>query len=383
MRKLRIAFAGGGTGGHVYPLVAVATETQILAANKRLEIEMRYFGSPKQYRTILEENGVSVSSIMESKIRRYFDLRNLIDIPKFGLSLLQALWKLYWFMPDVVFSKGGPGAMAVILAAAFYRIPIFIHESDSRPSLTTLSSARFAEKIFVAFKESIPYFSPADSEKIVFSGNPLRRQLFMNLMSPDSTQTFLGFDKNLPLVVVMGGSQGSTRINDFVLLSLPQLVKKYQVLHQTGEANYDDYEAEVAPILGSFSYEEQQRYRFTPFFKSELKDVMTAADLIVSRSGSALFEIAAFGKPSLLIPLPEAAADHQTENAKVYALAGACDVMEEKDFSVETFVSKIENILENPGLRDKMAAQARAFGKRDAALIIGQEIVRLAGNDQG
>ncbi|MCL4405983.1 MAG: UDP-N-acetylglucosamine--N-acetylmuramyl-(pentapeptide) pyrophosphoryl-undecaprenol N-acetylglucosamine transferase [Patescibacteria group bacterium] len=383
MHKLRVAFSGGGTGGHIYPLIAVATETQILAAEEHLEIDMRYFGSPKQYRETLEENGVSISSITESKIRRYFDLRNLIDIPKFVFSLIQALWGLYWFMPDVVFSKGGPGAMAVVLAAAFYKIPIYVHESDSRPSLTSLSSARFANKIFLAFKEAAPYFSGTDGQKIVFSGNPLRRQLFTNLMASDSAKTFFGFDRNLPLVVVMGGSQGSTRINDFVLLSLPRLLQKYQVLHQVGDNNYDEYESEVAPILSGLPYEIQQRYRFTPFFKSELKDVMTAADLIVSRSGSALFEIAAFGKPSILIPLPEAASNHQEENAKVYAASGACDIMTEKDFSPETFLMKVENIVDNPDVREQMAAQARLFGKRDAALIISQEIVKLANNDQG
>jgi UDP-N-acetylglucosamine--N-acetylmuramyl-(pentapeptide) pyrophosphoryl-undecaprenol N-acetylglucosamine transferase len=383
MRKLRIALSGGGTGGHIYPLIAVATELQILAANKRLEIDMRYFGSPKQYGEALKENGIAVAPVVESKIRRYFDLQNLIDIPKFVISLFQALWKLFWFMPNVVFSKGGPGAMAMILAAAFYKIPIYIHESDSRPSLTSLSAAKFSKKIFVAFKEAIPFFSATDAQKIIVSGNPLRRQLFINLMAPDSAQIFLGFDQNLPLIVIMGGSQGSTRINDFVLLSLPRLLKKYQVLHQVGEKNYKDYEEEVAQILSDVPYDEQKRYRFTSFFESELKDVMSAADLIVSRSGSAIFEIAAFGKPSILIPLPGSASNHQRENAKIYADYGACDVIEEKDFSPEVFMEKIDNLLFNPSALERMETQARQFGRQDAALIIGQEIVKLANNDQG
>jgi UDP-N-acetylglucosamine--N-acetylmuramyl-(pentapeptide) pyrophosphoryl-undecaprenol N-acetylglucosamine transferase len=202
-------------------------------------------------------------------------------------------------------------------------------------------------------------------------------------MAPDSAKTFLGFDRSLPLIVVMGGSQGSTRINDFVLLSLPQLLKKYQILHQVGNNNYEDYEREVAPILSSLPYDEQKRYRFTPFFESELKEVMSASDLVVSRSGSALFEIAAFGKPSILVPLPESASNHQEENAKIYAEAGACDIMEENEFSPEAFLTKIESILDNPPVSEQMASQARQFGKQDAALIISQEIVKLANNDQG
>jgi UDP-N-acetylglucosamine--N-acetylmuramyl-(pentapeptide) pyrophosphoryl-undecaprenol N-acetylglucosamine transferase len=383
MRKLRIALSGGGTGGHIYPLIAVATELQILAAKERLEIDMRYFGSGKQYRGVLEENGIATTPVMESKIRRYFDLRNLIDVPKFAISFLQALWGLFWFMPDIVFSKGGPGAMAIVLSAAFYGIPVYIHESDSRPSFTSLSAARFAKKIFVAFKEAALFFSPTDASKIIFSGNPLRRQLFTNLMAPDSAKTFLGFNRSLPLVVVMGGSQGSTRINDFVLLSLPRLLKKYQVLHQVGDNNYEDYKREAAPILSSLPYDEQKRYRFIPFFESELKEAISASDLVVSRSGSALFEIAAFGKPSILIPLPESASNHQEENAKVYAEAGACDIMEENEFSPEAFLTKIESILDNPPVFEQMASRARQFSKQDAALIISQEIVKLANNDQG
>lgn len=382
MRKLRIAFSGGGTGGHIYPLIAVATELQILAAKGHFEIDARYFGSPKiQYRSNLEENGIAIAPVLENKIRRYFDLQNLIDILKFGIAFLQSLWQLFWFMPDVIFSKGGPGAMATIFAAAFYGIPIMIHESDSRPSLTTLSATKMAKKIFVAFKETIPFFDRNAATKIIVAGNPLRRQLFTNLMAPDSAKTFLGFDKDLPLIVVMGGSQGSMRINSFVFQSLTELLKSYQVLHQVGENNYDNFNNEVSPILNKISYELRKRYQFTSFFESELKDVMSAADFVVSRSGSAIFEIAAFGKPSLLIPLPEAASNHQEENARIYFESGACDIMEEKDFSPEIFIEKIKNIVEQPAIMEKMAGQARQFGRRDAALIISQEIVKLANND--
>ena len=131
MKKLRILFTGGGTGGHIYPIIAVAQKMQTWALRNGFQPDFRYFGQPGDYRHVLANSGIRISSTLSSKLRRYASILNLWDFFKFFLGFFQSLWKLYWFMPDAVFSKGGPGALAVLAACRFYFVPIAIHESDT------------------------------------------------------------------------------------------------------------------------------------------------------------------------------------------------------------------------------------------------------------
>ena len=171
---MKILFTGGGTGGHIYPLVAVGVDLQGLCHQLWINLDLRYLGAYGSFRKVLEEGNIRVMRVAESKLRRYFSIGNFIDGPKFVYSLLQALCKIYWFMPDVVFSKGGPGAFAVVLVARFYRIPVIIHESDTAPGMTNLMSSRFAKLVLVSFASSAQYFR---NKNVYLVGNPIRRYL--------------------------------------------------------------------------------------------------------------------------------------------------------------------------------------------------------------
>jgi UDP-N-acetylglucosamine--N-acetylmuramyl-(pentapeptide) pyrophosphoryl-undecaprenol N-acetylglucosamine transferase len=373
-KKFRVLVTGGGTGGHIYPLIAVVAELQTLAAQHLVDMEIRYFGAYGTFKKFLEENNVRVSRITSSKIRRYFSPLNIIDAPKFVWSLLQALWKIYFYMPEVVFSKGGPGSLPVVVAARFYRIPVVIHESDAIPGINNRLAARFATTIATSFSEASKYF-PAGS--VIFTGNPVRKYLLSDTTTQERAKGFFGFDTKSPLILILGGSQGATQINDLVLDTLGELLGFTQVLHQTGLKNFEEVLAELQVITKDIPENLRTRYRAMSYFEKDLRLALRAADLVISRAGAgSIFEIAAFNKPSLIIPLPESPNKHQEANAIEYQNAGATIIMESENLLPHLFVENIKDLLESPLKLEKMSRAAGNFYQTEAASNLAQVILR-------
>ncbi|MDO8557289.1 MAG: undecaprenyldiphospho-muramoylpentapeptide beta-N-acetylglucosaminyltransferase [Candidatus Jorgensenbacteria bacterium] len=368
---LRIVLTGGGTGGHIYPLLAVADEL-LRVGSDALELSITYIGPRSPYTEMFRERGIGVRYVASSKLRRYASLENIIDAVKLPCSLIQALWHLYWIMPDAVFSKGGPGAFPTVVAARFYRIPVLIHESDSVPGLTSRASAYFASRIAISFAPAASYFP---KQKIAFTGNPVRRELTENIPDRASAKGRIGFRREEPVVLILGGSQGAKRINTFVFDNLEAFTEKYQVFHQVGERNIDEAESVMETVKA------RAKYRIAGTLSTtELKDAMAAADVIISRAGSgAIYEIAAFGKPSILIPILESANNHQQLNAFEYEKNGAAVVVEENNLAPNIFFRELDGILSDSAKMQIMGNQARVFSKPDAGSVLAGELLRLAG----
>src|SRR3989344_2424531 len=154
----RIVLTGGGSAGHIYPLLAVADSLKRLAIDYGMVLELYYMGPADGYAEEIEADDIHIRTVFAGKLRRYFSLQNLVDAPKFFIGLVQAFWKLFWLMPDAIFSKGGTGALPVVLAGWFYRIPVMIHDSDSVPGLTNIISAKLASRIGVSFEHALKFF---------------------------------------------------------------------------------------------------------------------------------------------------------------------------------------------------------------------------------
>ena len=375
-QKLRVLLTGGGTGGHIYPIIAVSQKLKSWAEKNAISYNLRYFGAPGAYKSVLQESGIKISKITSSKMRRYFSGLNFFDFFKFIFSFFQSLFKIYFFMPDVAFSKGGPGSLAVILACKFYFIPIIVHESDAIPGLTNRISAKLAKTVDLAFNSASEYLKTKSEMNIV--GNPIREEIIQQIPQ-DQAKTELGLILQMPLVLVLGGSQGSGRINDFILENLEGLLLKYQVLHQVGEEKYKDYKGQYEFLTENFSPAVTANYKFTQYLEnSELSKAMDAADVIISRAGAgAIFEIAAKGKPSILIPFPDAASNHQKENAYQYAKTGAAVVIEEENLLPSILMSELEKILNNQEIKTKMSAAAKDYFQPEAANKIATDILEL------
>lgn len=376
---MKILLAGGGTGGHIYPLLAVAEELKKIASQYNLPLELHYMGPIDQHSLILKEAGIKMHSIITGKVRRYFSLMNLIDIPKFFIGSLQTLFKLLFLMPDIIFSKGGPGAFQVVSIGWFYSIKSVIHESDAAPGLTNLLSSRFASKICVSFESATKYFNP---NKLVLTGNPVRKELIEGKTEHGLAKIELGFKEEHPLLVVLGGSQGSQRINEFMASVLPKVVQLTQVLHQTGTNNFDETQKLITATKVedvSINDELQNRYEILPYLDlKKMRLALSAADIVVGRAGSGtIFELASFGVPSILIPLKESANDHQRENAYAFAEAGGATVIEEINLTEQIFISQVKNILNSQETLAKMAKKAGEFAKLDAPTRIAEEIIAL------
>ena len=377
--EFRVLLTGGGTGGHVYPLLAVAEELRRLTLGKSFSLVLHYMGAAGDYKKVFEDASIPVHHIFESKIRRYFSLLNLLEVFRFLLGLCEAFGRVFRFMPDIVFSKGGPSAFPVILAARFYRIPVIVHESDTVPSLTTRLSARFARVVGVSFPSAAQYLGRGKRDIILF-GNPIRREFFENAPTQEDAKKRLGFTSDKKLIVVMGGSQGATRINTFILDSLANLVQDFLVFQITGTKNYETVKKESSFLLRHLPDDIQRRYVCVGYVSGGMATVYSAADLVVSRSGAgSIFEIGIFGKPSILIPLPESAADHQRRNAYEYMKLGGARVLEEANFLPHVFLNEIKRILENDDVRGKMIRAAGAFSKPDAASNLALLIIQLGG----
>jgi len=198
-------------------------------------------------------------------------------------------------------------------------------------------------------------------------------------LNQSTAKKIFGFDPELPLVLVLGGSQGSAAMNDFFLDAGAELIRDFQILHQTGPNNFETVSRELNSIAKGFGEREKPRYKAIAYFEKNLKDAITAADVIVSRAGSgSIFELAALGKPSILIPLPSAANNHQVMNAYEYAKNGAAIVIEESNLGANLIISQLKNILSSPEKLNLMSKAAKSFAKPDAAEKIAEGILELA-----
>lgn len=377
MKTIRILLVGGGTGGHIYPLIAVARRIQEMVAPTGADLDIRYFGSPGIFRDELNRADIRIERIIPSKLRRYFDIQNMFDIFRFLLGLMQAFVKLYVFMPDVAFSKGGPGALAVTLMCRFYRIPLVVHESDVVPGITNRISARGARLLALGFPNAEVRI-PRIRGEVRIVGNPVRSVLLGD-ETPETAKSLLNFDPTEPLIFVWGGSQGAEALNAFVFQNIEALCSEFQVFHQVGKDRYETYKNEFAFISKAFPEALLRRYRFVPYLEEELGYALRAADIVVSRAGaSAITEIAATGRPSILVPLPGSANDHQRENAYAYAESGAAIVLTEENLLINLFLEAVGGLLGDEKKRAAMSAAARAFFIPDADRTLATELLHIA-----
>jgi UDP-N-acetylglucosamine--N-acetylmuramyl-(pentapeptide) pyrophosphoryl-undecaprenol N-acetylglucosamine transferase len=368
----RILLVGGGTGGHVYPLVAVAEELKNLSAQRGDEIELRFMGEGRFLKEEAERLGLKCNVIFSPKWRRYFSFQNFLDIFKFPLGLFQTIFHVWLFMPDIIFAKGGYASFLPVLIGKIFMIPIVIHESDSIPGKTNTILGKLARRIFLSFQKSRNYF---DGGKCEVVGNPIRRGL---LAAVDKTAALSAFNLNptKPTVLVTGASQGAQKINESIIVALVELIKKFQVIHQCGQKNYDEMNKQITSIIkeGEHSYgpQIQENYRLYPFLNLEqLTLAYAAADVVVCRASSQVFEIAAVGKPVIVIPLENAANNHQLSNALEFAKFGAT-VIEEVNLTPHILINEIDKAFEN---RAELSKKIKQLSRPDAASKIAQYLL--------
>jgi len=369
---MRILFTGGGTGGHVFPIVAIARQFKTFY-NQEKPLEMFFLGAGGFSKDLLENEGIKSSIILAGKLRRYFSLKTILDLIQMPLGFIQAFWFLYIWMPEVIFSKGGYGSLPVVLIGWLFRIPIMVHDSDAVPGLANRIAAKFATRIAVSFQEAEKYF-PKDKTALI--GNPIRTDLVQICVSEnqeDKAQARGIFQivGQKPVIFILGGSQGSQSINEMVLEVLPQLLEKYELIHQVGLKNYQDIQKRLKSIPGGY-------HLYPSLEESQMAGAYLISDLIISRAGAAsVFEITACGKPSILIPLPNSASDHQRENAFSCARAGAASVLEQANLTSNLFLNEINKIIGDNELSQKMAANAKSFSKVQAAQTLAETLVEM------
>ncbi len=365
---MKILFTGGGTGGHVFPLVAIAREIRRLYPKNDLEL---FYAGPREDLSLilLSQEDFVIKTIISGKIRRYFSLQNIVDILfKIPFGILQSFFLLLIIKPDLIFSKGGSGSFSVTFPAKFLKIPVFLHESDVVPGLSNQKTAKWAKKIFTSFPKT-EYFDPG---KAILTGNPIRKEILDGDKSAAGKIFDLSFEK--PIFLILGGSQGAGPINDFILGILNDLLKDYEIIHIAGRENIKQIKKEVEVVI----QEDLEKYYHLAGFLDEekLRQAYAAADLVISRSGSgSIFEIAAVRKPSILVPLPGSAGDHQSKNAYVYADAGACIVFEQENLKPNFFSENVRLLLLHPEKLKQMQEAALAFSKPLAARAIAREIL--------
>src|SRR3989344_4105586 len=401
----RILLVGGGSGGHIYPLVAIRQELQNLAKERGVSFELMVLADNENWRKDFESMGVIFKRILTVKFRPVEGGRiNFLAFLKLPLFLIQSLWIFFLFMPDLVFSKGGFVSLVPSFVSRLYFIPLFIHESDVVPGKANKFLAYFAKKVFISFEKSISYFK---NKNIVLSGNPIRETLFGG-NKLEATKYF-NLSSNKKTILVMAGSQGSASINKLLIDSVVQLsenlqltgrrcrliasinkllidsvvqlTEDFQIIHQTGGRSFDSVKGEIEKIKsdgsGSYSKDIENNYRVYDFLtEGELASAYALCDIIVSRAGSSIFEISYLGKPTIVIPYPYSAGDHQRANAIEFAKFGAV-VLEEGNLKPNILIDQVEHLLK-PENYFSISQKIRQFSNLNAGRIIADEIYAYA-----
>lgn len=370
----KILFTGGGTAGHIFPIIAIVRELRKMGSDAKF-----FYAGPKDDfgEIILSQEDIKIKWILAGKLRRYFNwqsvLQNAFDVLfKTPLGFIQSFFYVFTLAPDLIFSKGGYGSLGTVIAGEILQVPIILHESDVAPGLANRFMSKFVRKIFVAFPVAqTEYFS---EEKMIAVGNPVRIELLNG--NKDKAKEYFDLSLEKPVILVLGGSQGAQAVNDLLLAILPQLLSDFEIIHQTGSKNLEQLKAEAKVVVTN--EELARRYHPIGFLKEvELRDAFEVSELVISRAGSgSIFEISGCQKPSILIPLSSSAQDHQLKNAYAYAQNQAAIVMEEANLTPRFFLEKIKYLFENPDELQKMSQRAREFSRPDSAKIVASYIIK-------
>ena len=322
----KIVLTGGGTAGHVTPNIALLGEL------RKRGFEIYYIGSKKGIeKQLIEEQDIKYYGISSGKLRRYFDLKNFTDPFRVIKGFSEASSIIKEIKPDVVFSKGGFVSVPVVMAADRKKVPCIIHESDMSPGLANRLCIPHAVKVCTNFPEA----AKGIGDKAVVTGTPIRREMFSG--NRIAGLDFMGFSANKPVLMVVGGSLGAAAVNRMVRDALPELLRRYQIVHLCGHGKVDD---SLAGTKGYVQYE---------YIKKEMSDIMAAADIIISRAGAnAICEILALNKPNILIPLPAASSrGDQVLNAESFERQGFSVVCKEDELTTAIIIDEIDKLYKN------------------------------------
>lgn len=361
-----IAFTGGGTGGHIYPGLAV-----IEALRKSYSGRIVWIGSGlESERSAVESAGVEFFPVPAGKLRRSLSLKNVLDAFRVLAGYVASRRLLKRLRPALLFSKGGYVSVPPCRAAASLGIPVFTHESDLSPGLATRLNASVAERVILSWDDTMGSLAPAVAAKALVYGNPVREAFA--LADPARGRAFLGYPADLPIIMVLGGSQGAVQVNELIKAILPALKGKARVVHQIGAGN-----APAAP--------DGPHYRAYPYLRDELPDVLAAADIVVGRAGAGtIWESIAAGKPMVLVPLSGASTrGDQVENALMLEKAGGAVCLHGEAASAERLLAALEPLLSSPAIRAEMAAKAASVARTGAAgriAILILERIGMKGN---
>lgn len=380
-KKLKILMSGGGTGGHIFPAVAIAQEIQkrypdaeflFIGANGKMEMEK------------VPQAGFKIEGLNIAGFDRGNLLKN-IGLPfKIISSLIRAKKIIKDFKPDFAVGTGGFASGPALYIAAKMGIPTFIQEQNSLPGKTNVFNAKKAKAVFTAYPDMENYFA---GTKTFFLGNPIRQNIITDLIDKDSAKEKLGLDKNKLAILSVGGSLGSRTLNNGWKDNFDKLIEKgYQLIWQTGKTDFENILSEV----GSRKSEDEnivsdrktsdighQTSVQIREFISDMALAYSAADIIVSRAGAiAISELAVARKPVLLVPFPFAAEDHQTKNALTLVDKNAARMVKDSEMK-DKFWNTLSEICENEGLRKEMSANIEFFAKPKAAEMIVDEIFKV------
>lgn len=371
---MRVIVSGGGTGGHIYPALAVAAHLR-----SQYGAEILFLGSDDGLETqLVPAAGLSLATIKAGKLRRYISWQTVKGVMRIPLGAVQAIEIVRKFHADVAFTSGGYVAVPTGLAAYLNRVPLLMHQQDVPPNLSNKQVAPLATKISVAFEDSLAYF-PA--HKTLLLGNPMRQEILaIRQMAPMVARVQFGLAADQPMLLVTGGSQGARHLNQVVCQALPALLKTCQVLQISGKDLYNETLEQSKSILAGTDPALAERYRLVPYLNEEMPAALQAADLVLCRAGaSTLSELATLGKPSLLVPLPPAIGKSPQEaNAAMFERRRAGLVIKNADLESQFLAEQVKYIMTAPELLASMMEAARELARPQATQEIVDELIKIA-----
>ena len=366
----KILLVGGGTGGHVAPLIAIIEElikfgipsNQIFLVTDKESSRMDF----------VQGHQIEIDTIISGKFNRFFTLSNILTPFKVILGFFQSFRLLKKIKPDVIFAKGAYLSAPLVYAAAKLKIPIYLHESDSIMGATNERLVKYAKKIFVSYP--INYYNRDLGTKLIFSGLPIRKIFFT---PPPRSFHLVGGNPqvgsfNLKSIFIWGGSQGAEKINLMISEKLKDYLKNFELYHICGEKNFEKYDA----LKRDLPQKLRNKYHLYGIVGREISKIISQADLVVSRAGSSLFELAAMAKAVIIIPYPAAASDHQTFNAEYFSKKNAAVISFEHEINSQGLKNLIFELMADEGRRRELEKNIYRLAPQGAAKKIVEVLLK-------